>query len=207
MKHKICKNCKKVFYKPSGYSYEQWYKKIFCSNNCSQDFRARDKRVLIICEVCGKTKIITLSKQKHGCKTCSKKCLYKFRSKKYKGEGNFFYGKHHTEKTKRHLSVIKLGISTEHNKKEKCHFWKGGVCEKNKTKRQNLMRTIKYKNWRRRVFNRDKYTCLHCGKTGGRLHADHIKSFSKYPKLIFSVKNGRTLCESCHKKTDTWGIH
>jgi len=61
-----------------------------------------------------------------------------------------------------------------------------------------------YKAWRISVFNRDGFTCLHCGKIGGELHADHIKPFSQYPELRLDLSNGRTLCRPCHEKTPTW---
>lgn len=59
--------------------------------------------------------------------------------------------------------------------------------------------------WRMAVFTRDDYTCLLCGKQGGRLQAHHIKPFKKYPEFRHVVSNGQTLCVRCHKKTDTYG--
>ena len=78
----------------------------------------------------------------------------------------------------------------------------------------------KYNDWRSSVFSRDNYTCQHCGKKRGEIHADHIKPFSflsKKEKIktldealscyeLWDTKNGRTLCINCHKKTDTWGF-
>lgn len=59
--------------------------------------------------------------------------------------------------------------------------------------------------WRKKVFERDDYTCQHCGKRGGKLNADHIKPYCIYEELRTDLANGRTLCEPCHKKTDTYG--
>lgn len=60
-------------------------------------------------------------------------------------------------------------------------------------------------NFRNEVFKRDNYTCQLCGKHGGNLNADHIKSFSEYPDLRFDLSNGRTLCVPCHRNTDSYG--
>lgn len=84
---------------------------------------------------------------------------------------------------------------------EASHLWQGG-----KTSAAMKIRgSAEYGAWRRAVFERDDYTCVHCGQRGGKLSADHIKPFSTHPELRLSVPNGRTLCIPCHLKTDTWG--
>ncbi len=60
-------------------------------------------------------------------------------------------------------------------------------------------RCVEYKMWRRNVFERDDYTCQHCGARGVKLNAHHIKPYSIYFDLRYSVPNGITLCVPCHK--------
>ena len=98
--------------------------------------------------------------------------------------------------------------------------WMGGL-----TPMQHLIRgLLVYRNWRNDVFRKDNYTCQDCGaRSGGGttvvLNADHIKPFAviirenKIRTLdeamqcldLWLVANGRTLCEDCHRKTDTFG--
>ena len=66
--------------------------------------------------------------------------------------------------------------------------------------KQHLRFIPEYKEWRKAVFERDNYTCQHCLQRGCRLNAHHIMPFARYPELRFSVNNGISLCESCHKK-------
>lgn len=53
--------------------------------------------------------------------------------------------------------------------------------------------------WRKKVFERDNYTCVLCGQYGGRLNAHHLNGWNWFPKGRFDVENGVTLCEPCHK--------
>ncbi len=59
--------------------------------------------------------------------------------------------------------------------------------------------TPEYKQWRCEVFERDKYTCQVCWKSGVKLNAHHIKRWADNEELRLDVNNGLTLCEPCHK--------
>lgn len=54
--------------------------------------------------------------------------------------------------------------------------------------------------WRKKVYDRDSYTCRLCGcKISGELQAHHIFKISDYEELAFDVDNGITLCKRCHR--------
>lgn len=102
-------------------------------------------------------------------------------------------------------------LSEEHKKKlkwkrekaswERNHNWKGGVTPEN----MRIRKSFEYKLWRQAVFERDNYTCVWCGwESHWDIEADHIKPFSLFPELRFAIDNGRTLCKTCHKTTDTY---
>lgn len=86
--------------------------------------------------------------------------------------------------------------------------WRGGIYPEH----LRIRHSPEMRRWREAVFERDNFTCVFCGrkrKVGDRvvLHADHIKSFAKYPELRLVVENGRTLCRECHLKTETHGVN
>lgn len=59
--------------------------------------------------------------------------------------------------------------------------------------------TIQYVSWRRKVFERDNYTCQKCGEKGGVLNAHHIVHWALCAEKRYEVSNGITLCEKCHR--------
>jgi 5-methylcytosine-specific restriction endonuclease McrA len=88
--------------------------------------------------------------------------------------------------------------------------WRGGHYPKAKSIRNSEA----YREWRTAIFQRDDFTCQLCSDRGGRLHVDHYPVpfshiFNEFVELNIDAKdhppfwdtdNGRTLCESCHRK-------
>jgi len=84
---------------------------------------------------------------------------------------------------------------------------------------KSIRETYRYRQWRSGVFTNDEFTCVECNVRGGELQADHIKRFidiinefniktldeAIVCEELWDIKNGRTLCVTCHRKTDTWG--
>ena len=213
MKH-ICPNCKTEF---SVTKQRLESNKLFCccslfcSNKMKSILYTKKKYPYILgpCENCEKDIIIKNSSfDKKGRRFCSKSCSLSFRNKNriYTNEqrkkigirmSKFHLGKKKTLKHRKKMSI--------NNKGNKSHFWRGGLTEKNR----KLRNSLQYKIWRDSVYKRDNWTCTKCSdksKKGNTviLNADHIKPWSKYPKLRFDINNGRTLCLACHKKTPTF---
>ncbi|MFA5071929.1 MAG: HNH endonuclease [Candidatus Pacearchaeota archaeon] len=62
--------------------------------------------------------------------------------------------------------------------------------------------SYEYVEWRKKVFERDNYTCQKCGLQT-YIEAHHIKRWSLYPELRYDVNNGITLCKNpCHKEAN-----
>lgn len=55
------------------------------------------------------------------------------------------------------------------------------------------------KEWRKKVYTRDYWTCQICGRKNMGINAHHLMGYNKYPKLRFKIDNGITLCSDCHK--------
>lgn len=82
---------------------------------------------------------------------------------------------------------------------EKHHNYKDGKSLERWLTHQLVRRSIYYKTWRKKVFERDGYSCRSCLKQGGVLHAHHVVPWVDDPKLRLKVSNGVTLCSECHR--------
>ena len=101
------------------------------------------------------------------------------------------------------------------NQKENHHNWQGGITELN----LQIRGALKYKHWRKAIFERDNYTCQFCNGRGIKIIADHKKKFAQILfenniktlkdalkcEELWNLDNGQTLCRECHRKTETFG--
>lgn len=94
------------------------------------------------------------------------------------------------------ISEAKLGKKRPNIMGENHPNYKGGITPENKSIRDS----VEYREWRNAVFERDNWTCKKYGKVGGSLVPHHIKNFSQFPELRFSVENGITLSEKAHRE-------
>lgn len=215
----ICPQCKKEFYiiKSRIKKSENHCCSILCKNRFSAPARSLKLRKRVypfvagICKNCKKDIIVkSAGFDKLNRIFCSKSCktIYSNKNMVWTEEMR----KNHAEKcrkrfkgTKRKRSWVLKQAKTIRGKN---HWnWQNG-----KTKKSLRLRNgYRYRKWRDLVYKRDNWTCQKCGarSMSGKpviLNADHIKSWAKYPKLRYDISNGRTLCLSCHIKTDNFGI-
>ena len=203
-----CLHCNKEFQQWCGDIKKSHHRKKFCSKECRYSNSKKDITGYKACLFCAVSFPYRDSLTVRGngvvksvnSKFCSRACCLRHISKdndiqlkrrqKLKGKpGN---------KNKRSDDTrLKISLS---QRGEKHWNWKGGISPLN----NSLRSCIEFKEWRRKVFSRDNYTCVLCNYTGNKLEADHIKSFAKYQLLRFDVDNGRTLCKKCHSETPNY---
>jgi len=68
-----------------------------------------------------------------------------------------------------------------------------------KYERKRIRDSKEYSDWRISVFQRDQFTCAHCGKHGGDIHAHHLNAFLTHKESRLDISNGITLCAQCHR--------
>jgi hypothetical protein len=210
---KICIVCGKEFTKPKSCGLPEWTnKRKFCSKQCSNKGKVGksswNKGIPWTKEF--REVIVKAKKGKH----YSPKTEFK---KGQEAWNKGLDGKDYLSKEAREKMAVwgdKHGKGTPN--------WKGGT-----TKLGQLIRSQRvYYHWRTAVFQRDNWTCQHCGarsKKGKKiiLHCDHINPFykilkenkittveqAKKCKELWDIKNGRTLCIPCHKQTPSYLVN
>ncbi len=184
---KLCHSCNKIIDRPISLTPGEF---SFCNHKCYSEYKAKlfsgdsnprwnGGEAKFNCKVCDKH----CQRKKYGKKInkyCSIRCSAKDR-------GTYQRGKNHP-------------------------MWKNLGGEKRST--NPIRRKAKYREWQKAVLVRDKYTCRDCGEKR-KLETHHIKPLikmveaykSKYGKInpdddyFYRIKNGKTLCQICHRKT------
>ena len=105
------------------------------------------------------------------------------------GKNNPFYGKTHSDKTKKKLSKH----AKERTGKRNPNYKDGKYLRRPRDFKISKMTKI-----RNFVFNRDDYTCLYCNKKGGNLHAHHKIPYWVKPEAFEDSENLCTVCTDCH---------
>lgn len=225
---KPCKNCGVLFHVRNKSKYET---SEFCSVMCKRRYLSQvmvgenaanyknGNRLTseIICDNCGKLfKKDRTQIQKWDKHFCNRKCqidFYKNPENKKVGENSPKYSQVDVicewcgkafKSYKSTASIVRFCSAKCRNDWQSDmmsgdkHFnWRGGTSGE----RQLDMARRAYREWRKSVFERDKYTCQVCGDAkGGNLRAHHIRRYSVFPELRYDIDNGITLCDKCHEK-------
>jgi 5-methylcytosine-specific restriction endonuclease McrA len=150
---------------------------------------------LNICERCGAvfTKPHRSARGRAFPRFCSKRCSNR--------------GRVYDEAARRNMSKAHMGTPTGRNGRQHHWYVDGRADTTHITKRR---RQGNVSLWRAAVYERDGYTCQHCGAPGNKrygvrgigLDAAHIESFHLHPEGRFDVANGITLCRRCHIRFD-----
>ena len=111
--------------------------------------------------------------------------------------------------TEGRIKLLKLMDSEEYKEKislanggENNGMWNPDLSdEERERQRYHARRYPGYQSFRKAVYERDNYTCVHCGDdTGGNLVVHHLNGFHWDEDSRTEVDNGVTLCNECHKE-------
>lgn len=199
MTEKNCLQCNTSYPKPRTRSKDAWAKSKYCSLQCryagDRGRRLSDEHKEKIRQALLARDYSHLVGKKHGHKT-SNGHTWKL-----------------TEQQRKAISD-RFRLKEKPNQSgPKNHKWKGGITPVRKA----IKGLLKYKIWRKAVFDMHYNTCVLCGATDN-LETDHIKPLAviiaenKITNIVeakacddlWNVENGRVLCHKCHVATETY---
>ena len=215
-----CSGCdKEILVTPSRLEKQKY---IFCSNECYKnnignyrvgELNTQYKRVLKKCSNCNCEIIRTPSSFTGERQFCSKECKNVFLkdmneslSKKARVERACEYcGKKTIRKRSAFNGKRFTFCSTTCKNKHLSEYYVGAnhpLYDPNITMMERTLKRnyAEYRVWRKKVYERDNYTCQCCrDDKGGNLVAHHIVNYSSNKDKRTELSNGITLCETCHK--------
>lgn len=96
-------------------------------------------------------------------------------------------GRKHTQSSKNKMSEAKMGNKNPH--------WNHTLTAEERIVGRKYP---EYYEWRKLVYEKDRWTCQKCGYKGTNIRAHHIESYNNNRELRTSLDNGITLCNKCH---------
>ena len=160
------------------------------------------------CPQCGDVSEFHPSDAQRGRRFCSQSCANKHKSENWTGENHHNYKRqtsvceycgdefdHLPSKNRQYCDGSCRNKDREYPTGKANPNWKGGRTSTVK----KLRNSDKYDEWRKEVFERDKYTCQDCGSSDKFLTAHHKVPIKENLILIYDVENGITLCTECHQ--------
>lgn len=204
---KICLVCGKEFVKDQSISVASWHGNQrrplgvrFCSRSCAAKFNNNGLNTQF---KKGQKAINPIRKGQH----LSSKTEFKKGNKLSEATKAKMKGRIPWNKGKEFLQI----------RGENHPQWKGG-----RTHLCAAIRTMsEYKNWRTKIFKRDKYICQCCKYKIRQLQVHHIIPFyqilnqyniksledARACSFLWDISNGQTLCVPCHKQTDSYLVN
>ena len=179
-----CDYCKKICkHKESEYNKNKHH---FCSKECYDKWQKenslrgkenpRYSQQKVKCDYCNKDFEIIYAKLGQYHHFCSRTCQGKWNSQNRKGKNNPMFGIH------------RFGKDSPN--------WNCNLTQKEREIQRN---TVENNQWRKKVYERDCYTCQITGDNkGGNLVAHHLYSYTDYPKLRYDIDNGITITKEVH---------
>lgn len=188
----------------------------YCSRKCLPQNQPKPK-VSKICDWCGQPferDASTFENKKHF--YCSRECSGKHQSVLYRGENSHRFNSvvircdncgEEFLRVKSQVEKYDYNYCTKECKYEHQSIIQSGEnhprYNPNLTieDREMARKYQEYYEWRFKVFERDKFTCVKCGFDGGHtLNAHHIENYMENTDLRTDINNGITFCEECHRE-------
>ena len=154
-------------------------------------------------------------------KYCSQLCYHRSKIGKPTpmfGQVSPFKGKTHTKEVREKIRICNIGRKSWNKGKKYSVTWSDErrksfkermsgsrnpiwISDRAKLAKRQERNDMAYKEWRKKVWLRDNFTCKIANPDcKGRIEAHHILGWTPYPELRYEVNNGITLCHFHHPR-------
>lgn len=78
------------------------------------------------------------------------------------------------------------------------YMWNSDLTDEERELNKSRQSGFEYRQWRKQVLQRDKFTCQSCHQRGGKLRCHHLDGWHWCIEKRYDPLNGVALCETCH---------